>query len=277
MKTDPSVIRVEDALKETARLGVSMHEFMLDLLPVARARARPVISSFAVGAVAQGKTGGLYLGANVEFPGLALSECVHAEQAAVVNAWTHDEHGLSALAVTAAPCGYCRQFLNELVDAEQLHVFVKGAERTTLPALLPASFGPRDLGVTGGLMARTARHLTLQGASEPTDPIVAAGLAAASASYAPYTKTYAGVALATEDGAIVSGRYAENAAFNPSLSPLQGALARLAQTLVPYAAIKRAVLVETAGPASQRASSEAVLGAVAPEVTLEYVRAVENG
>ena len=46
-------------------------------------------------------------------------------------------------------------------------------------------------------------------------------------SYAPYSKSYAGVALRTQNGQIVTGAYAENAAFNPSLSPLQAALSQL--------------------------------------------------
>ena len=46
-------------------------------------------------------------------------------------------------------------------------------------------------------------------------------------SYAPYSKSFAGVAVRTRDGRIFSGAYAENAAFNPSLSPLQAALSQL--------------------------------------------------
>src|ERR1051326_1452329 len=73
---------------------------MLDLIPEAKRFAIPPISNF--------------FGANFEFPGEALSFCVHAEQAAVVQAMAGGETGIDAIAVSAAPCGYCRQVLYEL-------------------------------------------------------------------------------------------------------------------------------------------------------------------
>jgi cytidine deaminase len=72
------------------------------------------------------------------------------------------------------------------------------------------------------------------------------------------------------------GRYAENAAFNPSMSPLQSALASLnmhepAQT--PYA-IEAAVLVEASeSMISQLSTTQAVLSSVAPDVELQHVLA----
>lgn len=44
-------------------------------------------------------------------------------------------------------------------------------------------------------------------------------------SYCPYTRLPSGVALATGSGAVYGGRYVESAAYNPSLPPLQSALA----------------------------------------------------
>src|SRR5437870_5110463 len=75
--------------------------------------------------------------------------------------------------------------------------------------------------VGAGLMSPRANGLTL----ESSDPLVLEALAAAEASYAPYSRGFAGVALETASGAVHTGRYAENAAFNPSLSPLACALA----------------------------------------------------
>ncbi|XNM78622.1 hypothetical protein ACLK19_14305 [Escherichia coli] len=49
-------------------------------------------------------------------------------------------------------------------------------------------------------------------------------IAAADRSHMPYSKSPSGVALECKDGRIFSGSYAENAAFNPTLPPLQGAL-----------------------------------------------------
>ena len=64
-------------------------------------------------------------------------------------------------------------------------------------------------------------------------------------SYAPYSKSYAGVALRTASGGIYAGPYAENAAFNPSMSPLEVALSRLNLANESFDAIEDAVLVHT--------------------------------
>ena len=90
---------------------------MVDLLPLARTYARPPISNYLVGAVARGVSGDLYLGANIEIPGHSLGFSVHGEQFALSNAYMHSEKGIAAIAVTAAPCGHCRQFINEMAPA----------------------------------------------------------------------------------------------------------------------------------------------------------------
>jgi cytidine deaminase len=274
---DRSVVPAGQAHAEAAKRATTFDAVMLGLLPAAAALADPPVSNFRVGAVARGVSGALYLGANLEFPGHALSASVHAEQAAIVNAWDHGEAGVVALAVTAAPCGYCRQFLNELVTADHLHVLTPHAAPVPLAALLPGAFGPRDLGKTGGLMQPGAIRLEVDPRElAPPEALATAALRAAEASYAPYSDTLSGIALAARRGGVHVGRYAENAAFNPSLSPLQAALVRLALTGVPYDAITAAVLVETAGPISQRAVTEALLATIAPGVRLTYLRAVRT-
>ena len=45
--------------------------------------------------VVRGASGALYLGANIEFPGEGLGQTVHAEQAALSNAFMHDEPGIA--------------------------------------------------------------------------------------------------------------------------------------------------------------------------------------
>ena len=215
---------------------------ILALLPQAAALARPPISNFKVGAVARGASGKMYFGTNVEFAGEALSFTVHAEQSAVVSAWMSGESGIDVVGTSAAPCGYCRQFLNELVTAADLTVVMPGETRT-LAELLPSSFGPRDLGITGGLLQRDDHGLAI----DERDATATAALAAANMSYAPYSKSYAGVALRTQDGGIVSGAYAENVAFNPSLSPLQAALSQLNLGGGAWSDIAEVVLVRVDG------------------------------
>jgi cytidine deaminase len=210
-----------------------------ELLAAAAKLARPPISNFHVGAVARGLSGKLYSGANVEFAGEALSFTVHAEQSAVANAWMSGEEGIDLIAVTAAPCGYCRQFLNELTTADRLIISIVPGETKTLRELLPSAFGPRDLEIESGLMRRDAHPLTI----DADDELARAALRGAEMSYAPYSKSYAGVALRTSDGTIVSGAYAENAAFNPSMSPLEVALSQLNLRAGEFASIDDAVLV----------------------------------
>ncbi len=68
-------------------------------------------------AIGLGESGHLYIGVNLEFPGLPLQHSVHAEQFLIANAAWHGERGLRRIAVNAAPCGHCRQFIAELVTA----------------------------------------------------------------------------------------------------------------------------------------------------------------
>src|SRR5688572_19100930 len=234
------VISAPDAAALARESGVDVPRLMTMLLPQAAELARPPISNFRVGCVSRGLSGALYFGTNVEFAGEALSFTVHAEQSSVTNAWMNGEEGIDLIAVNAAPCGYCRQFLNELVTAGRVVVAMPDETRP-LAELLPSAFGPRDLGIAGGLMQRSDHGLT----AGESDDVAKAALEAANKSYAPYSKSYAGVALRTSNGSIVAGAYAENAAFNPSMSPLQVALSRLNLAGEPFESIEEAVLVHT--------------------------------
>jgi cytidine deaminase len=233
---------------------------MLALVPFAELYAQPAISDYPVGAVARGTTtGALYYGANMEFYGQSLIFTVHAEQSATTNAWLHGEQGLDLVAVSAAPCGYCRQFLYETANADKLQVLLTGEAPALLyPTLLPDAFGPEQLGVTSALMTLEDHGLSL---IEPTDdPVILQALAAANASYAPYTSSFAGVSVQMSSGDIFPGRVAENAAYNPSMCPLEGAMTLQSLTGDGLSNVKRVVLVELESPkASQIAATEAVV------------------
>jgi len=100
-------------------------------------------------------------------------------------------------------------------------------------------------------------------------------MAAAKQSYAPYSQNYAGCAIKAVDGKMYAGRYAENAAFNPSLSALQTAIIRMTMNQPGSEnSISRAVLVERPTSISQRAVCELLLQTVAPNVNLEYFEAM---
>jgi cytidine deaminase len=252
--------------------GMPLEQLMLNLIPLAKTFAIPAISNFYVGAVAHGLSGSLYFGANYEFPGQALSFTVHGEQAATVHAISFGETGIDLLAVSAPPCGYCRQFLYELTTASTLRIILPNTPVAPLTTLLPGAFGPADLGITAALMSPQSHNMTLAG---PADGVTQAALNAANASYAPYSLGYAGVALKTSDGSIYTGGIAENAAFNPSMSPLEAAVVTLTiNGGKNYGDITDAVLVEAAASkASQIGATRHVLGTMT-KVPLRVYQAV---
>ena len=249
--------------------GLSIPELALALVHWASSFAVIPISGFRVGAVAVGESGALYFGANMEFAGEALSFSLHGEQAAVNNAWINGETSISNLAVNAAPCGYCRQFLNELSAHDPLDILLPNTPKRCLTEYLPHAFGPADLGITNRLLNPQDNGLSCPS----SDPVVSTALAAANASYAPYTQTYTGIALQSDDGTIISGRLAENAAYNPSLSPMVSALSHMTLYMEKKPTVARAVLVEAKGPASQVNACKAVLGTINPDIKLEIFRA----
>lgn len=237
-----------------ASTGLTIEELMLALIPQAQKYALPAISNFLVGAVGLGSSGSLYFGANYEFVGQALSFTVHGEQAATAHAISRGDTGMQKLAVSAAPCGYCRQFLYELTTAATLQILLPNTPPALLTDLIPDAFGPKDLGVTAALMSAQSHDMTLS--SGARDPVVQAALKAAKASYAPYTFDYSGVALKTRDGGIFTGSVAEDAAFNPSMSPLEAAVVSLVISGgKSYSDIVDAVLVEMAGSKAGQASA----------------------
>jgi len=253
----------------------SIDQLMLDLLPVAQLRSLAPLSHYHVGALVRGTSGSLYLGANLEVPGHALGFSVHAEQSAVANAFMHREGGLISIAITAAPCGHCRQFLNELSTAPDLQLIIKGsgrAELAKLSALLPAAFGPNELGVAERLF--NSRKVDLELIAGGADELDSAALEAAAQSYAPYTRAHSGVALIASTKIVYAGSYLENVAFNPSLSPLQAALVGLIMAGEKPNRISSAVLVELdTAPISQMSATQAVLSGLAPSARLRRVTA----
>lgn len=236
----PAMLKAEqvDAIKQ--RCGLDDDALAFALLPLAAACSLAPISQFYVGAIARGQSGNLYFGANMEFSGAPMQQTIHAEQCAVTHAWLRGESALASITVNYTPCGHCRQFMNELNSGTTLKIRLPGREPATLGDYLPDAFGPKDLNIATLLMDRVDHgfQLTL------TDELEMAALAAANHSHAPYSNAHSGVALEAEDGTIYSGRYAENAAFNPSLPPLQAALILMNVSGGDCQKVVRAVLAE---------------------------------
>jgi cytidine deaminase len=230
----------------------------LALLPLAAACAVATVSHFNVGAIARGISGNWYFGANMEFVGAPLQQTVHAEQSAITHAWLRGERRLETITVNYTPCGHCRQFMNELNSGTAIRISLPQRAISTLADYLPDAFGPRDLAITELLMDEVDHGYRAEG-----DALVQAAVAAANASHAPYSQSHSGVALLTASGRMMTGRYAENAAFNPSLPPLQAALILLNMHGEACNQVKRAVLAEVKDATlSQFAATQATLQAL---------------
>ena len=118
---------------------------------LAAARTYSPYSKFPVGAAVIGGSGKIFSGCNVENASYGLCNC--AERTAIFTAVASGETSISAVAIytptalPTAPCGACRQVINEF-GPEALVISVcdtKNRIETRLSALLPGAFGPGDL------------------------------------------------------------------------------------------------------------------------------------
>ena len=109
-------------------------------------------SKFAVGAAVLAGSGKVYTGCNVENASYGLCNC--AERTAIFSAVAAGERKIKCVVVytptTSAtpPCGACRQVINEFGPQARVVSICDSEERieTSLDALLPAAFGPGNLG-----------------------------------------------------------------------------------------------------------------------------------
>ncbi|MBV7314368.1 cytidine deaminase [Shewanella sp. NIFS-20-20] len=246
---------------------LTRQELYVALLTLAATLANPPISQFRVGALAIGASGRLYMGANLELPQQALGHSVHAEQSAISHAWIKGETAISDIIVNASPCGHCRQFINELYQGQSINIHLPAQDVAPLSHYLPYAFGPSDLGINAPLLQNSGAAL----AYTTNEPLYQHALIQAGRSYAPYSACHAAVVIEMRTGEFVVGRYAENAAFNPSLMPMQMALSLMNIHRLDYQDMIRAVLVESnAGQISLFAMSRCALASVA-DIELEYL------
>ncbi len=253
-------------------MDTSEEQLMQELLNVVKQYAIFPISNFQVGAVVRGESGTFYFGANQEFLGETLTFTLHAEQAAIANAVTHDEKGITAIACTYVPCCLCRQFMYELDGAEKLKIILPDKVYSLLD-IVPHPFGPSDLGVNMRLMQKMDNGLLKNEMNYSNDRIVLEALSAANKSYSPYSRSYSGVALLTKDERIFTGRYVENAAFNISMNPMMAALSNLNMSNLNFKDISRAIIVESRNNiVSQIKSAGNLLCVVNSDVDLEIIK-----
>lgn len=237
------------------------------LLPRAAALSEAPISSFPVGAVALGASGCAWLGANMEFSDCSITTSIHAEQAAVYNAWSHGEENITHLATTANPCGFCRQFLWELSCRHQLTVLLPGQQPLNLTDLLPHGFALEHAPGFG------SHHLMELPPCTDDSELALAAWHAAAKSYVPCTQQAVGVALLGAQGTIWSGATVENSAYNPTLTAPQTALLTRHLEGGDSESVIRAFLWHLEGPASQEHLFEELISSQFPGASLFCLKA----
>ena len=239
-----------DVQRLLAGEAVSLETMMQQLMLVAQQFATAPVSDFLVGAAALGETGDIHLGANYEFAALPLNYSVHAEQACLSNALLSGETQLRSIALSAAPCGHCRQFLHEQREATSMTCVLPGNETLLLPELLPRAFGPKQLNVDGFLFEADHNSYRLSHPLSNSDlaEMSKLGLPLLPLSHAPYSLSPSVVVVRTVDGVFHRGVYLENAAFNPSLPAFQSALAQMQMTNSRKCGLNDALLLELEQP-----------------------------
>ena len=124
-------------------------QFQADILGVPVIRP-VVLETTALGAALLAKDGRVYTGCNIECATYTPTNC--AERTALFKAVSEGAREFTAIAIASNgsmpyPCGACRQALNEF--APELRVLTiagdGSTDDTTLRALLPHGFGPKDL------------------------------------------------------------------------------------------------------------------------------------
>lgn len=257
-------LTTDDINNLCSEYSLTQEQLLKACLPIASLFAVAPVSHFFVGAVVLGldenKQVNFYFGANVEFTNQPLSLVVHAEQSAINNAWLNGAKSIVKIAISDAPCGYCRQFMNELADASTFDILLPNQDYK-LKELLPAAFGPTDLGNQYSLFNPAPITQSVVGQDGVCGSLIDAALNA----YVPYTKNFSAVKITTFEQGSFYGRYAENAAYSPSLAPLQSAISQLylAGLHMDAQTIQKIELLQTKGVENQQQVSEAVLASYA--------------
>ena len=152
-KNFKGVISSENVLNISNEFGLDNDQIMELFRPYSKMYSKAPISNYNVGAICKGGSGNLYFGSNIEILNESLSFTLHAEQAAIINAWNNGETEIRHINVGGSPCCHCLQFLNELNNADSLVIVNPKGKNFRIRDLLTLAFGPKNLGVKTGLLA----------------------------------------------------------------------------------------------------------------------------
>jgi len=132
--------------------NVTPHADLLKMAQAVRGNAYAPYSGFQVGAAVLGADGNIYSGCNVE--NAAYPEGLCAEASAISAMVAGGCLEIAQICIVkkgggkVAPCGGCRQKLNEFASAD-MPIFVQGKDEElqsyTLGELLPIAFGKTNL------------------------------------------------------------------------------------------------------------------------------------
>lgn len=198
-------------------------------------------------AIGRGSSGRIFIGVNVELPGLPLHQSIHAEQFLITNLILNSEPKLETLAISSdgsryhGPCGHCCQYLQEIRNAGDIKTLItdrNGKHEVFVPlsTFLPQTYGPYNVVPENVLGLLEPRNNCISFKYTNTPLLICSNysrclihttcraIAALNRSYAPYTNSPSGVALKHRDGRVFSGSYIESVAHSPSLGPVQAAI-----------------------------------------------------
>ncbi len=173
--------------------------------------------------------------------------------------------------------------MNEIKNGSDIEIIVLEHEPTHLKELLPASFGPANLGSTTPLFvvdksrAETNQKICDVIHEHNKQDNHASSAANCTASYAPHTDSLSSVVLKVSKEISTVGVYIENAAYNPSLSPFLSALDRLRFIERDFSKIKEAVLVEMEGAnVGQEIHTSSLVSLLSPDANIEVIKITQN-
>ncbi|CAJ2636563.1 unnamed protein product [Trifolium pratense] len=293
------IIEASEAKSISQSTGLTLTQLLPNIVKSAQPLARVPISKFHVAAVGVGISGRIFIGVNVEFPNLPFHHTIHAEQFLLTNLSQNKETQLQYLAVSAAPCGHCRQFLQEIRGASDIPLLITNSDSsdfTSLSQFLSHPFGPHDLLPKHVPLFLEPRHNDLSlldleasiddsiaGSNGYTNQLKVAALEAANESHAPYSESPSGVALLDSSGNVYKGSYMESAAYNPSLGPVQAAIVAFiagfgaGDGAAEYGELVEAVLVEKEDAVvKQESTARLFLSSISPHCRFNVFLCTSN-
>lgn len=292
MEKPKFIIEASETESITQSRGLTLPQLLPTIVKSSQPLARVPISKFPVAAVAVGISGRIFIGVNVEFPNLPFHHTIHAEQFLLTNLSHNNETQIQYLAVSAAPCGHCRQFLQEIRGAGDIPLLItssgSSSEFVSLSKFLSHPFGPHDLLPKHVPLLLESHHnnlcfLEIEGSiTNSIKPrLKDVALIAANESHAPYSDSPSGVALLDSRGNVYKGCYMESAAYNPSVGPVQAALvsfiAGAGDGAAEYGELVEAVLVEKENAVvKQEDTARLLLSSIAPHCRFNVFLCISN-